>query len=471
MATSNNDNLPAQAAEQIGRFARFIQFQPQLWRFGVKRLTQNNLLSMSAALSFQTIFALIPTIVLAFLGARALGVMEDGKHSLRVFLNTSGFNLISIPTDEPPAAAELSSPPAGDPAFETPVASGSKVINVADQIEAIVDRAESQLTFSRIGPIGAILFIWTALSLLNTAEDSLNRVFGAPRSRAMVRRILLYWSVMTLGPVALAAAAFLGQQLMKSSHELPILSGLTAILGWLSPGIVGILVLTAVYALLPNTSVKYKAAFGGAVVAVLLWFGARSGFAWYVERYVLKANLYGILGVLPLFFIWLNFSWIIFLFGAELAYAAQHWDRIGEPDADAPKILSPTDALSAMLVIARNFLSGDKPASVDQIAARTNLSPDLTRFLLLGLVDRGCLLRVTDGNAERFTLARPPHTIAVRDLVKLEAADVANPSLRTVAATNGSPLRDITARLSTSLGDTTLADLFKPPPTAPSTSS
>lgn len=468
MATNQSDNLPAQAAQQIGRFARFLQFQPQLWRFGVRRLTQNNLLSMSAALSFQTIFAMIPTIVLAFLGASALGVMEDAKQSLRTFLDASGFNLISVPMDDAPSDATLPSPSGDAPATAATGEGKVKVINVADQIVSIVDRVQSQLTFSKIGPIGAILFIWTALSLLNTAEDSLNRVFGARRSRSMVRRVLLYWSVMTLGPVALAAASFLGHKLLAASHDLPIISWFAATIGWISPGLVGIFVLTAIYALLPNTHVRYQSALGGAVVAVLLWFGARSGFAWYVERYVLKANLYGILGVLPLFFIWLNFSWIIFLFGAELAYAAQHWDHIGDPEEEEPNILAPTDALNIMLVVARNFQSGDKPATVDQIAERTDLVPRLAGFLLKNLADHGKLVRMVDGDTERFTLACPPESIAVRELVDMGGPHPLTSPARGATPLNGAPLAEVSARMTAAIGEATLADLLEPQKTAKS---
>jgi len=463
MATNKRDNLPTQAAGQFGRLARFLRFQAMLWRFGARRLTQNNLLAMSAALSFRTIFALIPTIVLAFLGASALGVMADAKQSLRAFLDTSGFNLISVPTDEMAPDLDASSPPANATEPPSSTDGAARLINVADEIVGIVDRTQSKLTFSRIGPIGAVLFIWTALSLINTAEDSLNRVFGARRNRSVVRRVLLYWSVMTLGPVALAAATFLGHQLMAASHRLPLVSGLTTTLGWISPGLVGILVLTAVYAVLPNTGVKYRSAFGGALVAVLLWIAARNSFAWYVERYVLKANLYGILGVLPLFFIWLNLSWIIFLFGAELAYAAQHWTRIGEPDADAPKILSPTDPLRVVLVVARNFQSGGKPASIDEIAAETNLAPDLVQFLVRSLTDRGQLLRVTDRSTDRYTLARPPGSIAVRNLVALDDSSVSSSQPGGANNRKGSPLADIDARMTAAIGDTTLEDVLASP--------
>src|SRR5262245_24608837 len=91
--------LITQPGQELGRLARFVHFQVKLWRFCAARLHRNNLLAMAAALSFRTIFALIPTLVLAFLVAGALGVLEDSKGSLRSFLEASGFSQIAALPD------------------------------------------------------------------------------------------------------------------------------------------------------------------------------------------------------------------------------------------------------------------------------------------------------------------------------------------------------------------------------------
>src|SRR5262245_50386454 len=96
--------LITRPADEFGRLAAFVRFQAQLWRFCARRLQSNNLLAMSAALSFRTIFALVPTLVLAFLAAGALGVLEDSKRSLRQFLDASGFGTIAAISDASEAA-------------------------------------------------------------------------------------------------------------------------------------------------------------------------------------------------------------------------------------------------------------------------------------------------------------------------------------------------------------------------------
>jgi len=99
----------------------------------------------------------------------------------------------------------------------------------------------------------------------------------------------------------------------------------------------GILLLAALYKLIPNTRVQYRSAFGGALVAVPLWLLAEWGFRMYVGRVVGRGSFYGALGLLPLFLFWVNLSWLIFLFGAQLAHSAVNLSRI-ESTGDADEL-------------------------------------------------------------------------------------------------------------------------------------
>lgn len=434
--------------QELGRLAAFLSFQARLWRFCAQRLHENNLFAMSAALSFQTIFALIPALVLALLAAGALGVLEDSKTSLRQFLAASGFAEI--------VAVQESAATSGEAATAT--APAAPVINVADEIERTVALVQSKLTFDRIGPIGALLFIWSALSLLSTMEDSLNRVFGAARNRSAPRRVLLYWSTMTLGPVVLAVASFLGSRAMHATQGMPILSGVSTVLAWSGPALVGVLVLSAVYILLPNTRVNRNAALGGALAAVAIWLLARWAFALYIERFVVKGNLYGILGVLPLFFMWLNFSWLIFLFGAELAHATANVKGALAPLEPEHQALAPTDFLSTSLAVAHPFEAGTGPVALEQIVAVTGLTDYQTRQIAQRLVAAGvlCSVRSSEESDPCFALARPAERIRVADV--LDLAEEAGPVRSTGFA---SAIAGVHERRRLSLGEITLRDLIQ----------
>ncbi len=482
MIRANVDRLLSSPGRELGRAARFLRFQLALWRFCARRLRENNVMAMSSALSFRTIFALIPLIVLAFLAAKSLGVLEDSKRSLRTFLDASGISQIVVSQGPDDAAAPP--PDASDAA--------AAEINVADKIEEIVTRVEGQLTFQRLGPVGGALFIWTALSLLTTVEQSLNRIFGAPRSRALGRRLLLYWSAATLAPVGLALTTLAGQSAIRAVAEAPAIAWLVNIVGRAGPVLVGVLLLAAVYKLLPNTTVRLRAALGGAITATLLWLLAKWGFSSYVERYVVRGNLYGVLGVIPLFMLWLNLSWLIFLFGAELAHTAANLGRMQLAELAEHIVLGPADALAAVLAVAEPYAAGRGFATLDELAARLTLPETSVRWLLDHLIAAGLVSEVRSARDDaphrrffrftldepepRYALTRPPQRILVREVRDLlDPREATPPAADSVALARADAPRadDRNGRIAAAvarvqgqtrdaLGALTLSDLLAP---------
>jgi len=446
--------------EQLGRLARFIAFQARLWRFCARRLYDNNLAAMSAALSFRTIFALIPALVLALLAASAFGFLDDGQRSLRTFLQASGFAQIVAVQDS--AASQPAPPTQPVAAVEDGALPGDRrVINVADEMQRIVEQVQSQLTFRRIGPVGAALFIWTALSLLSTVESSLNRVFGAARSRSVPRRVLLYWSTMTLGPIVLAIAVYLGGRAIQLCQGVPVLSRLVVLLGSLGPVLVGVAVLAAVYILVPNATVRRRAAFGGALVAVLLWLVAKWAFALYVKRLVLNGNLYGILGAFPLFMMWLNLSWTIFLFGAELTHTAANLGRVYRPQPAESTFVTPFHALSATLAVARAYQDGRGPVPADQIASQVPLAPEASRWLLDQLVASNLICAVQGSADERYVLARPPTLVLVADILGVGESGPVSSAPPATPAETATLVAQIKQDLLSGVAHLTLADVLQ----------
>lgn len=457
------ERMLAQPGQELSRLGRFLRFQFTLWKFCARRLHENNLFAMSAALSFRTIFALIPVIVLVFLGAKSLGVLEDSKHSLRQVLAASGFAQIAVfeadPADGDPLATPSvpgsSSAPASDAASQP-----SRVINVAEKIEETVAAVESKLTFERLGPVGGLLFIWTALTLLMTVEESLNRIFGAPRSRAMARRVLLYWSAVTLVPIALAAATYLGRIAVDACSHIPGVSGLVLALGFLGPVLVGVVVLAGVYKLMPNTQVRFRAALGGAAIAVALWLLAKWGFTLYVERFVVKGNLYGVLGVFPLFMMWLNLSWTIFLFGAEFAHTTANLARLDMAERARRIILGPSAILAAAAVVARQFSAGRGFATLEQVAETLGLPPESADWLLSRLCEAGLVTAVDAAPPTRYALTRPPDQIpvaAIRDLGDPRAGATSQESVDPSIREAVDAVHD---RTRSAISELTLADLL-----------
>lgn len=175
---------------ELGSWARLARGQIQMWRFCVRRLGDNNVLAMSSALSFRTIFALVPTSIVAFLAMKSLGIVEDSKQMLREFLDRTGMTQITYVARPAPADA---APGQTAPSQTSPAEADAEAkITVAEKVESLVEHVEGQLTVGRLGPVSVVLLIWSALTLLTTAERCLNRVFDVPRSRGVARRVLVY---------------------------------------------------------------------------------------------------------------------------------------------------------------------------------------------------------------------------------------------------------------------------------------
>jgi len=365
---------------------------------------------MSAALSFRTIFAMIPAIVLAVLVLKSVGMLDNSKESLREFLDTSGFAQIVV--------ADSSQEGAGPDASDG-------TLNLAAKIEDLVAGVETKFSVDRVGPVGVVLLVWTALTLITTVERSLNRIFGAHRSRSLPRRLLMYWSVLTLGPLVSVAASYLGQRAVDTFAMAPGASFLLAIFGWMGPVIVGMLVVAAVYKLLPNTHVKFAAAMGGAMISVPIWLIAKWGFAIYVIKLVGGGNLYGALGLLPLFLMWVNLSWLIFLFGAEVSHTAANLERMRRVERADQRSYTPVDLLAGALVVAAPYSKGSGPVSVDVLIDKLNLPIEAVQHLLDRLKMSGVLCRVeaTEDEGEAYVLAKPPSAIKLLEVVCFCAAD------------------------------------------------
>ena len=421
--------LLSSPGEELGRWGKFGKFQLQLWKFCAKRLRANNATAMSTSLCYRTIFAMVPVIVLAALVMKTTGQFEHYKASLTTFLESSGLSEIEVGPQAPGPTTQSAGGAATQPAASTRSASStqptqpSKKINLAGQIQKLVDSVEKKVTLGAVGPIGIVLLVWSAVTMLTTIERSLNRIFGAQQSRSLVRRVMVYWTAVSLGPILMTAAALAGGAILEKMagkmEGTSVLSWLLVPIGWAGPIVMGVLLLAGLYKLMPNTRVPMKAALGGAAVAVPLWLVAKWGFSMYVGGLVGKGSIYGTMGLIPLFLIWLNFSWLIFLFGAEVAHTATNLSRMNLAEKAEKILLGPLELLGAAIVVCRRFVAAEAPASVTHVADAMRLPDISARKLLDRLMESGVLCQTEQFGRRVFTLARPAEAIAVREIIEL----------------------------------------------------
>ncbi len=406
---------------ELGRGARMLRFQIHLWRTCIRRLGENNAMAMSSALSFRTIFALIPILILIFLVAKSLGVIEDRKQALRRFLEDTGISHIRYER-EPDERRGLDEPPTrpGGEEGEAPRPRRGRrdVIDLGESILRLVERVEAQLTIGRVGPIGVILLIWTALTLLTTLERSLNRIFEAPRSRSLVRRTLLYWSAVTLGPLIITVVSLASDEAVEGARAVPAVAWLIATLGWVLMAAVYIVLLAALYKVMPNTYVAYRSALAGALVAVPLWLLLR----WAFEAYLFsvgKSTIYGALGMVPVFLLWLNASWSIFLFGAQLAQATTV-ARIG-PELSHDRRYGGWNLLALAIALAHAARERTGPPTRTNLSTLLHLPQGTVEELLNVLCrhDLAARLAESDSRDPHYFLTADPESVPVSELLRV----------------------------------------------------
>ena len=396
----------------VGTVGRSIGSAISLVYPAVRRLHDNNALAMGSALSFRTLLALVPALVLAFVVLRAMGVLPESRQSLRSLLETAGFSQVAVAVEttggDETAATQPQSAPTG-------------LVTAADRIEELAAGVEQKVTLGAVGPVGLVVLIWTAITLLMTLERSLNTIFEAPKSRSLGRSVLLYWSALTLAPLLLLSVNFVLNSAAGKVSHINIMWHIVSFIAWIGPYIVGWFILAALYRLMPNTRISNRTAMIGALVAMPVWMVAKWGFSLYVLKLVVgRASLYGSLGLLPLFLLWMNVSWLVLLFGAQFAYALQDPSRVRRPMGAMKESLGGPHLLAAAVAVAMGYQAARGGASFRQVARRLNMSDQAVHWLLDRLLTAGTLLRTrSTWRSSRYVPARPLDQINLAQLLEL----------------------------------------------------
>lgn len=260
----------------------------------LREIFTENTMHMASALSYTTLLALIPLITVMLSMFSLFPVFSEYAEQLQDFMYT---NLV---------------PAAGDA--------------IRESINNFVGNA------GRLTTIGLLFLMVTSLMMLSTIEDSLNRIWHVHRGRSIIQRILVYWAMISLGPLLIGAGLSLSSYLAASRvfHVLDV--GGT---GELALKILPFLFETAAfilsYMMVPNCKVDFRHAAIGGMIASLLFQAAKSGFAFYVSRFNTYEVLYGALATLPIFLVWIFLSWCVFLLGAQIAAALGRLEIHGDP--------------------------------------------------------------------------------------------------------------------------------------------
>ena len=186
-----------------------------------------------------------------------------------------------------------------------------------EQYIYIFSMKASQLTIS-----GSVFLVLIAMMLLATIDNSFNRIWKIKKKRNPIKRILIYFSLLIIGPLLIG----IGLALTSYFLSIPVIADVdttfnvkTHLLGWL-PFLMTSIAFILLYILVPNCYVYKKYAVSAGVICAILFELAKYGFGIYVKEMSGYENIYGALAILPLFLVWIYISWVIILFGAHITF-------------------------------------------------------------------------------------------------------------------------------------------------------
>jgi membrane protein len=260
--------------ESFSSIPRVKRLAAHVWR----HFSEDRLFDEAASLSYTSLLSMVPLLAVVFGVASAFPVFQQWSEQLQSFV-FSNF----VP------------------------ASG-------DQIQAylvVFLESVSGLTLP-----GTLFLILTALLLMVRIERAFNLIWRVPTARSIRNRVVMYWAVLTLGPLALGAAIALSAQPVFEQ----VAVGVSTHSNWRAFGIFSLswLAFTLMFLLVPNRRVHFSHAVVGAFVSALLFGLAKQAFVAYVAKASFNV-IYGALATIPIFLFWLYLVWIVILLGASLA--------------------------------------------------------------------------------------------------------------------------------------------------------
>jgi membrane protein len=280
---------------------------------------------------------------------------------------------------------------------------------------------------------GGLFLAVTAVALLNTVEGSFNAIWRVTERRNFLSRFTAFWSIITFSPVLLGASMVLTSRFYRVGvvgtllrHEF-----IRSTIHYVLPFFFVFLLIFLAYRLLPHTKVRVWPALMGALIATFLFSYARWGFGVYVGKYANFEKIYGILGTLPAFLIWIYVSWVIVLFGAEVTYTFQYHRLRPEDDTLPPDdpMYNPYYGIRVALALSDAFHEGRGPVFAVDLAKSLNVRYELVRSILSRFRDVNIAASV-DEAGEKFLAARDPGQVRVKEVVEaLQQGNLMTPPL------------------------------------------
>lgn len=361
----------------------------------IRDISLGELTLRAMSLVYTTLLSIVPIIALSFSVLKGLGYHRQLEPILYSFLE-----------------------PLGDRAYE-----------LTEQVMGFVDNVRGGV----LGSIGLIFLLYTLISTVQKVEESFNFVWRVEQPRSFGRRFSEYLSVMVVGPAIIVAALGLMATLASTSfmqtlsHYRPF-DTILLVLSAITPYLLVAGVFTFMYAFVPNTKVRLRAALIGGVSAGAAWAFSGMLFTQFVAGSTNTMVIYAGFAIVIVALTWLYISWLILLLGAQLAFYVQNpqYLRPGRGLIQLNSSLRERVALSVMYLIVNDYRSAQHRWTINALATHLDVPAAALGPIMDALEHRKLLLVAED---DTWVPARDPHAIELNDVLQAVRHDTAGPRL------------------------------------------
>lgn len=354
--------------------------------FIVKRLLQRNLTRIASSLTFTTILALVPLLAVILSLFTAFPLFNDFRDALQTFLSK---NLM-------PEVVSA---------------------NVMDYLNEFAAKASS------LTAIGSLFLIVTSIMLISTIDEAFNEIWLVTEQRPIAQRILVYWAIISLGPIvtgaSLWASTVLAQESMGHIGNLSIVTSLA--LSYV-PFMLTAAAFSALFTYVPNRKVAWRDAIVGGVITTIALEVLKQGFAFYLTTFPTYTLIYGAFATFPIFLMWMYLSWMVVLLGASLvailpSLRHKHWTSANHIGANY------LNSLSILSLLWQHRQQPTPGLTIESISYSLKRDALALTNVLKTLKSEGYVVNTTDESDERWVLACDPEITTLSPLVDVFLVD------------------------------------------------
>ena len=341
----------------------------------IRGFQSENLQTRASALTYNTMLAIVPLLAVLLGIAKGFGFQNTVREELLDYF--------------PGHQLEL------DKAFE------------------FVDSYLAQAQGGVIIGIGLILLLYTVISLISSIEDTFNDIWQINKSRPWFRKISDYLALFVILPVLMTSssgiAIFVSTLQNSFLQHYVFLTPIVELCLHITPYVFTSLAFAGLYIALPNTKVKVV---NGLIAGIIAGCAFQFFQLVYIsgQIWVSKYNaIYGSFAALPLLLLWLQLSWLICLFGAELSYASQNVKKFSF-ERDSKNISRRYKDFLTLLIaslIIKRFANGEKPYTADELSDSYRIPIRVTTQILYMLTELKIITEVVVGNDDRVIHYQP----------------------------------------------------------------